>query len=386
MMNNAIFSRRDLATRMAEQIIHPSALTDVLHSGLFLSGPRRIGKTTFLKYDLIPALEELGAIVIYVDLWSDVKANPRQLVMGAIQKALAELQDPGSILLGRLARIRSLDVGALGFKFGFNLASVGTDQGPTLEDAALRVVDQTRSSLVLIVDEVQQAITTDDGRSLLQTLKAVREAVNIRHASDGKFIFIGTGSHRAMVNELVARRSQAFQGAHTMEFPLLGEDYVEYVLSALRATGIEGLPSQAVAAAGFRTLGSRPEEFKKALIQLVQRGESELAADVAFPLIAATLRGAAADVEIRRLEDLGELAIAVFDKIAQSEQGQRGLFSAESAAEYGKLLGRAVPIGELQPVVNALLDENLIMRRGHGVYEVTDPFVKSVWLERKRLR
>lgn len=384
MMNSAIFSRKDLADRMAEQILTPSALTDLLHSGLFLSGPRRIGKTTFLKNDLIPALEERGAIVIYVDLWSDVKANPRQLVMGAIQKALTELQDPASTLLGKIARVRSLEVGALGFKFGFNLASVGTDQGPTLEEAAQRVVDQTRSSLVLIVDEVQQAITTDDGRSLLQTLKSVREAVNLRPVSAGRFIFIGTGSHRAMVNELVARRSQAFQGAHSMEFPLLGEDYVEYVLGSLRAAGVEDLPSPAVAAAGFRTLGSRPEEFKKALLQLAQRGE--LAADDAFPLIAATLRGAAADVEIRRLEDLGELAVAVFDKIAESEQGQRGLFSADSAAGYASQLGRPVPISELQPVVNVLLDENLIMRRGHGIYEVADPVVRSVWLERRRLR
>lgn len=384
MMNSVIFSRKGLADRMAEQILKPSVLTDLLHSGLFLSGPRRIGKTTFLKNDLIPALEERGAIVIYVDLWSDVKANPRQLVMGAIQKALAELQDPASTLLGKIARVRSLEVGALGFKFGFNLASVGTDQGPTLEEAAQRVVDQTRSSLVLIVDEVQQAITTDDGRSLLQTLKSVREAVNLRPVSAGKFIFIGTGSHRAMVNELVARRSQAFQGAHSMEFPLLGEDYVEHVLGSLRAAGVEDLPSPAVAAAGFRTLDSRPEEFKKALLQLAQRGE--LAADDAFPLIAATLRGAAADVEIRRLEDLGELAVAVFDKIAESEQGQRGLFSADSAAGYASQLGRPVPISELQPVVNVLLDENLIMRRGHGIYEVADPVVRSVWLERRRLR
>jgi hypothetical protein len=384
-MSNTIFSRRELATQMAEQILHPTPLTEIFHSGLFLSGLRRIGKTTFIKHDLIPALEQLGAIVIYVDLWSDVKANPRQLVMAAIQKELTELQTPASSLARKLAGIRGIDVDALGFKFGINLAAVGSEGGPSLLDAMLEVIDTARTHVVLIVDEVQQAITTEEGHNLLLALKAVRDAVNIRPLTPGKFIFIGTGSHRAMVGELVARRNQAFQGAHSMEFPVLGADYVSHVLGLLSESGVTGLPRLDVALSAFQTLGCRPEEFKKALIQLVQNRSPELPTDIALPLIAATLRGAAADVEIRRLEDLGELAVAIFDKIASSEEAQRGLFSAEAAADYTNQLGRTVQIGELQPVVNAMLDENLIMRRGHGVYTVTDPFVKTVWQERKRL-
>jgi predicted AAA+ superfamily ATPase len=51
-------------------------LDQALRSGLFLSGVRRIGKTTFLKQDLILALETDGVIVIYVDLWSDTSVSP----------------------------------------------------------------------------------------------------------------------------------------------------------------------------------------------------------------------------------------------------------------------------------------------------------------------
>ena len=32
-----------------------------------------------------------------------------------------------------------------------------------------------------------------------------------------------------------------------------------------------------------------------------------------------------------------------------------------------------------------LMATNLIMRKGHGVYGVTDPFVQEIWLERKSL-
>lgn len=42
-----IFPRRELAADMARQLLKPSALDIGLRSGLFFSGLRRTGKTTF---------------------------------------------------------------------------------------------------------------------------------------------------------------------------------------------------------------------------------------------------------------------------------------------------------------------------------------------------
>jgi hypothetical protein len=47
------------------------------------------------------------------------------------------------------------------------------------------------------------------------------------------------------------------------------------------------------------------------------------------------------------------------------------------------VVGRGVRIEEIQPVVNQLVDDNIIMRRGHGLYCVTDPFVQEIWRERQ---
>jgi len=58
---------------MAQQLLQPSFLDTSLRSTLFRTGQRRVGKTTFLATDLIPALEDKGAIVIYVDLWSQLR-------------------------------------------------------------------------------------------------------------------------------------------------------------------------------------------------------------------------------------------------------------------------------------------------------------------------
>ncbi|WP_336356251.1 ATP-binding protein [Pseudomonas granadensis] len=378
-----IFQRSELAESMANQLLSPSVLDEGLRSGLFLSSPRRTGKTTFLRNDLVPALEDRGALVIYVDLWSNTLAKPATLLHNAIQKTLKDLQTPGSSVLETFRRVSNVEIGAAGFKFGFKLDSIGSPHGPTLAQALTEVVDQAKTDLVLIIDEVQHAISSDDGNQLLLALKAARDAINPRPHTPGYFLFIGTGSHRAQVSELTAKRNHAFSGATSAAYPLLKGDYVEFLLNRLAMTvKKEKLPSLEVAIDAFDTLGNRPEEMLKALRQLLQQeGEP----DVFLPVIASTLRSAAASIELEKVEQLGSLAQAIFNKIASTEGDARGIFSTDAAAEYSKSVGREVRVEEIQPVVIALVAENIIMRRGHGIYAITDQFVQEIWLEERAL-
>jgi len=358
---SSIYRRPALAAQMARQLLTPGVLDEGLRSGLFLSGLRRTGKTTFLLNDLIPTLEEAGALVIYVDLWSDTQTNPAVSVLSAVRKTLAQ------------------------FKFGFTLDSLGVEGGTTLAQALTEVVDQAKTDVVLIVDEVQHAITSDDGNKLLLALKAARDAINPRPATPGHFIFIGTGSHRALVNELTARRNQAFAGATSVPYPVLNGDYVAHLLERLAQEGFEPLPSLAIAVQAFATLGNRPEEMLKALRQLTRHLPAGGRPDEYLPVIAATLRSTAADIELTKEEQLGRLATAVFERIAGTEGDARGVFSTEAAADYAKAVGRDVRVEEIQPVVNELLAANLILRKGHGTYGITDPFVQEIWREKKAL-
>lgn len=380
-----IYRRPELAAQMARQLLHPGVLDEGLRSGLFLSGLRRTGKTTFLLNDLIPALEANGALVVYVDLWSDTQTSPATLVLAAVRKTLAELETPASNLLAKLKRVGGVDLGAFGFKFGFKLDSLGAPGGVTLAQALTEVVDQARTDVVLIVDEVQHAITSEEGNQLLLALKAARDAINPRPDTPGHFIFIGTGSHRALVSELTARRNQAFAGATSVPYPVLDAAYVEQLLVRLAQEGATRLPSSAAATRAFTILGNRPEEMLKALRQLNRHLPQGGNPDEHLLVIAATLRSTAADIELLKVEQLGGLATAVFERIASTDGDARGLFSAEAAADYGKAIGREVRVEEVQPVVNDLLAANLIMRRGHGTYGVTDPFVQEIWREQRTL-
>lgn len=380
-----VFNRPELARQMARQLLHPSVLDEGLRSGLFLSGLRRIGKTTFLVNDLIPALEELGAIVIYVDLWSDTQRSPATLIRDAIREKLSELESLPAAAVRKLRRLAGADIGALGFKFGFKLDTLGEPGGATLAQALKDVVDQGRTDVVLIVDEVQHAITSEEGNQMLLALKAARDAINPRPNTSGHFLFVGTGSHRALVGELTARRNQAFTGATSVAYPVLDKEYVAYLLERLSAEGFTAQPSLEVAVKAFQTLGNRPEEMIKALRQLHFHLPPGSDPDEHLPVIANTLRSAAADIELMKLEQLGGLATAIFDRIASADGDARGLFSADAAAAYSKAIGREVKVEEAQPVVNELMATNLIMRKGHGLYGITDPFVQEMWRERKAI-
>lgn len=381
-----VFLRPAIASEMARQLLHPAALDEAFRSGLFISGVRRTGKTTFLRHDLIPALEADGALVIYVDLWSDTQANPARLVHAAIRDALAELQKPHSRILEKLAKLRGADIGAMGFKFGFKLDALGEAGGPTLTQVLLEVVDQAKSDVVLIVDEVQHAMTTDEGNKMLFALKAARDAINQRPITPGHFIFIGTGSHRAMVQELTTRRTQAFAGAVSVAYPVLDEAYVRYLLDRMASDGQKHLPSLEVADQAFKTLGHRPEEFLHALRLQISRSQGLNAdPDVALPIVASTMRAMAAEVELTRVEEMGGLAKAIFEKIAAADGDAKGIFSAAAATEYADAIGRDVKVEEIQPAANVLLAANLIIRRGHGIYSVSDPFVRDIWKERQAM-
>ncbi len=326
-----IYQRPELARQMARQLLQPGVLDEGLRSGLFLSGLRRTGKTTFLLNDLIPALEDLGAIVIYVNLRSDTQRGPAKLILDAVRKSLDELQSPSSRAIRKLKRLAGADISAFGLKFSFKLDALGDADGATLAQALREVIEQAQASLVLVVDEVQQTMTSNEGNQMLLALRSARDAINSRPDTPGHFLFVGTGSHRALVGELTARRNQAFAGATSVAYPVLDKEYIDNLLARLSAEGFTSLPSPAVAMQAFQALGNRPEEMIRALRQLHFHLPAGSNPDEHLPVIANTLRSAAADVELMKVEQLGGLATAIFDRIAATQADDRGLVSAEAA-------------------------------------------------------
>ena len=140
-----------------------------------------------------------------------------------------------------------------------------------------------------------------------------------------------------------------------------------------------------MATEAFRTLGARPEELLRALRELRALLPPGGDPDAFLPVIAGTPRSAAADFELMKVEQLGALAMVVFERIAGAGGNAKGLFSADALAAYGKAIGRDVRADEVQSVLNELMAANVVMRSGHGLYGLTDPFVQEIWVERNAL-
>ena len=229
------------------------------------------------------------------------------------------------------------------------------DGATTLAENLTLLVDQSRADVVLIVDEVIQAMQTDDGNHMLLAIKAARDAIN-----------------------LTARQDQAFAGATVIPYPLLDRDYVRHVLGRLSSEGMTTLPSEEGAWAAFQALECRPEEFLRALRQL-HGNQIPLDPDQQLATIVRTQRGATADLALRKVEETGALAEAVFDWIATSSGAEQGVFSATATTAICASVGRPVSVEELQLVVHELIGANLIRRLGHGDYVITDPVVRDIW-------
>jgi len=381
MLVTSFYHRERYAADLAQQLLRPTALQMQVRSGVFLSGIRRIGKTTFLRQDLIPALESMGALVIYVDLWADRSKSPASLVYEAVRATLSDLASPGTKLL---ERFKGINIGAAGFSFGFQVDAVGKPMGATLSDVFTALVNTVKTDVVLIMDEVQQALGTEEGNNLLFALKAARDAVNMRPDTPGYLLFLGTGSHKSLVADMATRRSQPFAGAVSTEYEPLGADFVRWKYEQLAQISEIKLPSQDVMYQGFLAVGQRPEELQNALVLLQSRPEEP---DMAFPIICTTLAAAASEVEISTIETMGDLASVIFDRIVNgSESGESGLFSAEAINDYSEKIGMAVDTPQVQNMVDRMITANLIHRQSHGVYAVADPFVRQSWRQRKAMQ
>lgn len=385
MSADTVFHRPTYAQALAQQLLHPGPLDQGLRSGVFLSGIRRIGKTTFIRQDFVPALLDHGALVLYVDLWTDRTRPPMALMQEAVRTAASELRQPASGLLQRLRRVKGVNFGAAGICLGVQLDGLGTPSGATLAEVFGELVRQAEGDVVLVIDEVQQALASQDGQDMLFALKAARDSVNTATDLPGRLLIVGTGSHKSLVTDLATRRSQAFAGAHTASFEPLGKDYVEWFLNRVRAAGLAVPPLQ-TAFTGFRDMGSRPEELAKAVRQFqdeVAAGRG-VDADRAFATICATLATAAAEIDIQSIEDAGELAVLAFSRIAAGQA--RGLYAAETLASFSASLGREISANDMTPAIDRLVGANLIVRKGHGNFDVADPFVKQVWQRHVQMR
>ena len=166
------FPRSALAQGLVAALQGKALLGDA-HNGLFLAAPRRTGKSTVLQGDLRPALQAVGVVVVYVDLWADARRDPGGLIAEAIARALA----PQLGLVARTARKAGLDKVKVG-GLEVDTSKIGKVDGLTLTDALRLLHESAGKPVALIIDEGEVTITLAGAEA--QMLGAALQAVGSR--------------------------------------------------------------------------------------------------------------------------------------------------------------------------------------------------------------
>ena len=369
-MIDPVFHRPQLAQQLADRILSDAPLAPA-RSGLFLAAPRRTGKSTFLREDLMPALIERGAAVLYVDLWADKALEPGQAIVSLVRSALAQ-EDSGLLKVFRKAGLEKVAVGGL----DFDVAKVGLGTGITLAAALAELSDRLKAPIVLMIDEAQHAATTDGGNNALFALKAARDELN-SSAHHGLRI-VATGSSRPKLALLRASKDQAFFKAAMQTFPPLGRDYVEWFIAN---TGLSNSLDASRTETLFARTGSRPEVLVQALGELDDLVGSPQAKGAVDDQFEDAVNGAIAESDeamLKAVRALTPLQGAVL-RVMATQGEDYAPYAQKSLEAYAKQLAKIDPeagvrieIPNVQSALQALQAKSLAWRAAHGEYALEE--------------
>lgn len=356
-----VFHRPRLAESLVSGLLGGELLD--FSSGLFLSGPRRTGKSTFLKEDLMDLLRVRDLEVVYADLWKDKEADPAAVVMQALSVSLK------ATVAGPLQKVRA-QAGLSKFSlagFSLELDRIGQPDYLNLVDTLTLLAERSGKQVCLVVDEAQHVLSTANGINMMFSLKAARDGLNMgngglsRGVPGRNLMLVFTGSNRDKLASLVFDQKQAFYGARITPFPLLGSEFANEYCSWVNERVSQDrrfLPAEVATA--FDLLWQQPEELAAA-VQAAAMGSGNLLEEVGVIRAAAWLGHQAV------YDSLGDVEQAVLSVLSDVENAYAP-FAAETLKLYGEFVGTAVSKIEVQTAIETLRSRELLWRSEHGTY------------------
>ncbi|MNG92047.1 hypothetical protein D3C79_509660 [compost metagenome] len=377
--------RRDQLAKALGRDLAGESLVDY-SSGMFLAAPRRTGKSTFLNNDFIPECVQRGWLPVYVDLWSDRDAAPAELISGAIGAALGSFEGA----LAKAAKKAGIDKINLLRTLSWDFTRPQLPEGTTLAQALAVLHQVSGQMVVLIIDEAQHALNSEDGLNAMFALKAARDHLNRGDRPDGlRLVF--TGSSRDKLANLVLKSKQPFFGASITPFPLLGREYVEFItdlwnrrLAASNQFKVEDLVY------AFELVGRRPEMLNKLLAEVsVGLGEAGNLGELLRTGALNHQAGVWSDYE-SAWNDLSALQQAVLEVMAERTLGRQPFspFTEQTLGDVSRKLEQAraeinASTTSVQKALDALRDKELVWKANRGEYALEDASMAE-WLARDK--
>jgi hypothetical protein len=362
------FPRAELARQYADAM-QGKVLFSNAPNGLFLAGPRRTGKSTFLQFDLKPELERQGVLVVYVDLWASKQRDPGDLVADAIGDAL-ESQRGLAHKAVKAAGLESVSIAGI----KLDTRRIGRDDGATLPAALKALLKAAKNPVAFIIDEAQHALTTEAGENAMAALKSARDQINT--VGQPRLMLVMSGSDRDKLMRLVNNNAAAFYGSSVQSLPSLGPDFIRYVAALIEEQHPELKPiDTAKLIEAFQRFGERPEFFMESLgyaFNPLAGDPSARFEDKLLDAAAQRQRDDEAQIEAE-YQGLSPLGRAILWRIL--EKGERFRpYNAEALAFYQKIAGKKVTAAAAKSALDVLRQRTppLVWKSARGEYAVDD--------------
>ena len=371
-MSGILYHRPALAARLSKLILQV-AIGSAASSGVFLAAPRRTGKSTFAREDLRPALEAAGAIVLYADLWKDLTKDPGQVIVEAVREAVGKNEG----FITRLAKASGMEKVSVG-GMNFSLDRIGLGRDIDLTRALTALSDESKQIIVLMIDEAQHAITTDEGVAALFALKAARDELN--SSKHHGLRIVCTGSNRDKLAMLRNSKDQAFFGASMVQFPTLDKDFIEWFCTNIDLPHALN-PDEVFAL--FQEGGYRPELLGAAADEI--RFDFALAPESVPARFAELVREQARELNAnlkKVIHSLTPIQSAVL-RVMSAKGDSYAPFEAPTMGLYTKALETAgiaadavrVEVPGVQQALVALQEKKLVWKASRGVYAVDEQVI-----------
>ncbi|HLX02157.1 MAG TPA: hypothetical protein VKS80_08555 [Trinickia sp.] len=341
-----------------------------LSSARGLFARRRMGKTEFLRRDLLPAALERGYLVAYTNLW-DSRSSPDS----ALVSALAEALEPQGVkaVLARLGKpIRTIKAsakipGAAEGSLEAELSTPEIDSAAALRES-LRQLDRQKKPLLLVIDEAQVLARADHS----DFAHALRAALDIRK---DRIKVIFAGSSETTLREMFARASEPFYNWAALEpFPLLGEEFVAFTIKLMNSMARNRLTLEQ-GKHTFDELHRTPEFFKRFIerymLYQVQGADAALVHTRASVFSDENF--------LKQWSGMSPADQAVITLIARGETDMHGV---AGLARLSALLGKPATKNTAAHALRRLQAQNAVTRLALGDYRIEDEAFAE-WIRRR---
>jgi hypothetical protein len=157
-------------------------------------------------------------LVIYADLWAKDDQPVTERLLTPIRTALAANEGA----LKRFFAKSGIEKIAVPGTLSIDLRKAGGPDGLPLPQVLEWLHQAVAKTIVLIVDEAQEALTSEQGQSAMRALKSARDTMKTQ--TDSTLLLIMAGSHRDKLMRLLNNAKAPFWGSQVRTLEPLGDD------------------------------------------------------------------------------------------------------------------------------------------------------------------